>query len=325
MKKQYGKLSLGAMIGIGIAAAIVLTIGAFVSTYYSTYEYGAKMENVVKSEYENMENILATYSQKISEELSDLKGLSSTLNNLGLIHQHKGELSEALEKFNTSLEMFKRIGTKSDIAISLINIGNIYIDIGDLDEALAKHEEALAMNRSIGAKSSIAHSMTCIGYAQYEMAEYQKVLEYEEESNKMCDEMGYKTLKIYNFYNMAEAKIEMKKFDGAVEDAHRAIDLSNELSFSLGESMGRRILGMVHREKKEWVQSIDEFKQTIDILEKIGDMRDLARTEYEFGLLYQYKGEPEPASKLLNDALTKFKEMGMKLWTDRTKDVLDDV
>ncbi len=262
-------------------------------------------------------------SQEISKELDDIKGLASTYNNMGLIHQHKGDLAKALEYFNMGLDTFRKIGKKIDIAVALINIGNTYIDLGDLDKALEHHEEGLAINRSIGAKSSVAHSLTCIGYVYYEMEKYPEVIECQNKSNEMCSEMGYRTLMVYNYYNMAEAEMGMGNIDDAIMKANKVMEISKEVAFPMGESMGRRVLGMAHRDKKDWERSINEFERSIGIIERIGDKRELARTKYEMGLLYSEKGESDMASKLLNDAFHEFEHMGMSLWADRTKNALN--
>ena len=67
MKSQHGKIK-GWMIGvISIAAILVVFIGTIAVSYISAHNYGAKAENTIVSEYENMENILGQYSLKISE------------------------------------------------------------------------------------------------------------------------------------------------------------------------------------------------------------------------------------------------------------------
>ena len=67
MKKQYGRIGVGAMIGIGFLAIVGITVATLVGQYYSTYNYGAETEVAIPAEYKNLENILAQYSLKVSE------------------------------------------------------------------------------------------------------------------------------------------------------------------------------------------------------------------------------------------------------------------
>ncbi len=55
---------LGKIIGIGIVALFIITIAG---SYISAHNFGVKSENEIVAQYENMENILAQYSLKVSE------------------------------------------------------------------------------------------------------------------------------------------------------------------------------------------------------------------------------------------------------------------
>lgn len=67
MKKQYGKIS-GAMIALISVVSIVVVLGITIfASYVGAHDYGARAENTIVSEYENMENILGQYSLKIGE------------------------------------------------------------------------------------------------------------------------------------------------------------------------------------------------------------------------------------------------------------------
>lgn len=64
---QSGKISTGwlaAIVSISVIALIIVTVAV---SYIGAYNYGARAENDIKAQYENMENILAQYSLKVSE------------------------------------------------------------------------------------------------------------------------------------------------------------------------------------------------------------------------------------------------------------------
>lgn len=67
MKNQRGAISgtvMGILVGVGIVCLIVAVISG---SYISYYNVGARSENAIKAQYENMENILAQYGTKIKE------------------------------------------------------------------------------------------------------------------------------------------------------------------------------------------------------------------------------------------------------------------
>lgn len=52
---------------IFITVTLIILFFLALGTYVNTYNYGNKMDNLIKSQYQNMENVLAQYSQKIQE------------------------------------------------------------------------------------------------------------------------------------------------------------------------------------------------------------------------------------------------------------------
>jgi hypothetical protein len=64
MQRSKGAMSAGAMVAIGIVAAIV--VGFFLA-YVSAYNNANRLEQTIKAEAKNNENILATYGQKVQE------------------------------------------------------------------------------------------------------------------------------------------------------------------------------------------------------------------------------------------------------------------
>lgn len=67
MKKQFGKMKTWEIVAILAFSIVATTFIAISTSYISAHNYGARAENVIVSEYENMENILGQYSLKISE------------------------------------------------------------------------------------------------------------------------------------------------------------------------------------------------------------------------------------------------------------------
>lgn len=64
MKKIQGNTMVAVLVVVGILVAIGAVL-AF--SYISAYNTGNQLENVIKAEYENNQNVLAQYSQKVME------------------------------------------------------------------------------------------------------------------------------------------------------------------------------------------------------------------------------------------------------------------
>ena len=71
----------------------------------------------------------------IFEELGDLKGQATVLNNLGIEAYYAGDWEKALYAYERSRNPFKRIGDVTSVAMAMNNIGEIKIRQGHLAEA----------------------------------------------------------------------------------------------------------------------------------------------------------------------------------------------
>ena len=67
MKKHFGRISVGAMIGLGMLAVVGITVASLVGQYYSSYAEGARSDEQVIATYDDMESILGQTSLKVAE------------------------------------------------------------------------------------------------------------------------------------------------------------------------------------------------------------------------------------------------------------------
>jgi class 3 adenylate cyclase/tetratricopeptide (TPR) repeat protein len=71
----------------------------------------------------------------IFEDLGDLKGQATVLNNLGIESYYDGDWKRALDVYERSRDLFRRIGDVTNVAMATNNIGEIRSDQGHLEEA----------------------------------------------------------------------------------------------------------------------------------------------------------------------------------------------
>lgn len=69
------------------------------------------------------------------EELGDLSGQASVLNNVGIEAYYEGDWTKALDLYERSRALRERLGDVTHVALQMNNIGEIWSDQGRLDEA----------------------------------------------------------------------------------------------------------------------------------------------------------------------------------------------
>lgn len=89
-----------------------------------------------KSPMQDPHKLLATYRQALQllEQEGDLRGLATTLNNMGKDMDELGDAAKALAAFRSAIPLWDRLGDRAGKATTLGNQGSLYAGLGDLRE-----------------------------------------------------------------------------------------------------------------------------------------------------------------------------------------------
>ena len=79
-----------------------------------------------------------------------MKGEGLTLNNLGIVYRDWGQYSKAVEFYEKSLEIYRKIGDVKGEGLTLTNLGEVYRARGEHDKALASFQKGLEIYEKIG-------------------------------------------------------------------------------------------------------------------------------------------------------------------------------
>jgi tetratricopeptide (TPR) repeat protein/class 3 adenylate cyclase len=99
------------------------------------------------------------------EELGDLNGQATVLNNLGIEDYYEGDWDKALEAYRRSRDLFARTGDVMNVAMTANNIGEILSDQGQLDEAGAMFEDVRGAADAAGHRALSAIARLNLGRA----------------------------------------------------------------------------------------------------------------------------------------------------------------
>jgi class 3 adenylate cyclase/tetratricopeptide (TPR) repeat protein len=102
----------------------------------------------------------------LHEELGDLKGQASDLNNLGIEAYYEGDWKKASDLYERSRKLHERIGDATHVGMTSINIGEILSDQGHLEEAEHLFEEVVTSADAIGHELFSAVARANVGRAK---------------------------------------------------------------------------------------------------------------------------------------------------------------
>jgi predicted ATPase/DNA-binding SARP family transcriptional activator len=119
-------------------------------------------------------------------ELGDMKGVSTTLQLLGVNEFRGGLLVKARSYFEESLSISRQVNNKAAMPRVLIHLGQFSEIEGNFSAAWRYYEEALELCHEIG-EGHLTHVVLCtMGYFAFSQKDNLKAREYYEEALKIC-------------------------------------------------------------------------------------------------------------------------------------------
>jgi tetratricopeptide (TPR) repeat protein len=190
-------------------------------------------------------------AETAARESADKEGLSTSLGNIGIVYQIKGDLDKALENYQQALKIHREIGDRYGEANSLGNLGNVYQIKGELNKALENYKQALKIDGEIGHREGEAKSLNNMGIVYGIKGELDKALEHHQQALKIHHEIGYRMGEanaLGNIGNVYQIKGELNK---ALENYKQALKIFEEIGATQEVAMTREAINLVRREQSQ--------------------------------------------------------------------------
>lgn len=184
---------------------------------------------------------LSKKSLELSETLHYKKGEGFALNNIGIVHQKRGDYEKALDYYLKSLKIREEISDKKGTAATMNNIGNVFFFQNKWDKALEYYGQALSANKTLGNKRSEASNMSNIANIYMSKKQYVVALDIFQEAIKIREEIGDKEGIARTLNSVGELYYEQKNYTKTLEVTKNALSAAREVNdkFSVAEALLR--------------------------------------------------------------------------------------
>jgi class 3 adenylate cyclase/tetratricopeptide (TPR) repeat protein len=182
----------------------------------------------------------------IYEELKDLSGQASVLNNLGIEAYYEGRWDEALALYESSRELRRRTGDVTQVAVQTNNIGEILSDQGKLADAEQHFREAMHVADASrhGLTSQVARSN--LGRAAARAGRYEEAAELLEVAAEGFRDMQA-MFTVENGARIAELDALRGLHDAALARATETLEAAhNAGGLAPVEALLHRVMGVAH-------------------------------------------------------------------------------
>jgi tetratricopeptide (TPR) repeat protein/serine phosphatase RsbU (regulator of sigma subunit) len=235
---------------------------------------------------------------------------STTLNNLGGIYFNKGDYNKALDYFNQSLKVKKKIGDKRGVSMAHTNIGSVYKERGNYIKALEHYAKALKIEEERGDKQGAAGTLNNIGMLYQNQEEFESALDYFTRSCNLYKEINTKRGIAITLNNMGGINRSMGNIEKARELFKQSLKIREEINDKKGISGSLVSIGISYQNDGDYDTAIDYFNKSVKISADVGNKIELSNAYINLGLAYKDQGLFAKSIDYGNQALALGQESG---------------
>ncbi|HEX2434110.1 MAG TPA: tetratricopeptide repeat protein [Gaiellaceae bacterium] len=168
-------------------------------------------------------------AQAIFEELSDERGLATTLRILGDVQRQAGRLDESVAALRRGLELAERVGSVEEVGGCLINIGVVEERREAFQEAIECDRRAIEEFERIGHGSGRARGYANLAYHLMLAGDYDESERWCERTLELSRAIGYSVTVADAIDTIAAIEIRRGNFTTGAERAEEAAELYLEM------------------------------------------------------------------------------------------------
>ena len=162
----------------------------------------------------------------ISEESGDIETQVTACYQLALRHFDVGQVEEAAEFLEKSIQTSRKGGCKLMEVECLAAQALLVLWPGEKNKVFQKLEEALRISEEIGDVNRKAIALYSLGKARHADSRYEEAKEFYENSLQFSAELPY--LRMLVFTRLGTVLVDLRQFDEAMKCLHKALEICEE-------------------------------------------------------------------------------------------------
>jgi tetratricopeptide (TPR) repeat protein len=236
-------------------------------------------------------------------KLGDPRSLALSLNNLGLVQQESGNFQAALDAFEQALAIRRDIGDLVGMSSTLNQLGTIAQETKDDRKAAGLFEQACDMARETGDRNRVALILTNLGEVYNRLGDGQKAIALLTQAEELADGLGDKLGLAEAERALGKAHLARGELAKARACTERAVELYRETESRVALGVALRSLAEVEvASAAELSAAREHLKQSIAVLEKVGNQVELARSWRSYADLLRRMPEHSTSAALADEA-----------------------
>lgn len=275
----------------------------------------------------NLDEALTKF-EKIKEILTNMNSkqeLAVIINNIGSIYQRKGDLEKALENFEEALQIAEELNDIKTLTPLLTNIWKVYIEVGNEEEGLRRLEQTLALLEESNNLQLKCAVLNQSGGYFMQQEDFEKAINYFNEALEIAKTLNNTREISVNLGNIA-AVLEKKGLDDdAFEKMKEAFELALQSDDLNLQALYSVNIGRYYLKRKSSDEAIKYYNLSSEAYIKVKDLKTAAAIIKKLGDVHKDRGELELTAKKYRESLKIYRILDMKDKIEDTESLISEL
>ncbi|MGA2457144.1 MAG: tetratricopeptide repeat protein [Terriglobales bacterium] len=250
-----------------------------------------------------------TRAQPLAVEFGNDEETSKILQAMGAAYAGLNKNEDALRNFRESLEIKRKLGLKTGIAMSLKDMADSEDLLGKPDQALNDYREALALYQELGDKAGTGDVLNDLAEFYVDHGQYDEGLTLFKKSLQAEIDVGNQSIQALVLSNIGNAYFFKADYQNARTYFEQALQLREKLKVPSAIADALHNLAETSSKMGQYDQAVEQYLRALDLRRSTGDKRGAAIESSSLGNLFSYQGRYGAALSAEEDALKTFREL----------------
>jgi tetratricopeptide (TPR) repeat protein len=213
------------------AASIVWELADELSGFFDLRKYWADWQDVTEAALD------------AARRVGDRRAEAAAVGTLGIIHNDRNRLDQAIPYFEQSLAIYRELGDHHGRGVALDSLAVIYLKLRDFPKGVTCEEESLAICRELGDRLGQGQALNNLGIIHREQDHLARAVAYFEQSLAIRRELGDRHGEGQTLNNLGIAHRRQGRLDQAIRYHQQSLAIRRELGDRYGEGQTLWALG----------------------------------------------------------------------------------
>lgn len=226
--------------------------------------------------------------------------MAERISDAAYCYQELGLHDKALELYENSLAVQKRLNNINEISTILLNIGNCYLYKSQYDKSIEYYSRTLIMDRKSGDSIAIASTLNNLGMVYSRWGKHIKALEFYEEALSYTHEEIRKSIR---FSNIGMSWFHMGNNQKALEYLEKALAIDKKYNQRIRIGIRKNEIGTVLSSQGQLDKALQLHKEALTVFRETGITDSQIITLSDIGDIYKKERKWKEAEVCYKESL----------------------